>query len=67
MFNGVETKAANMPGVEKIKVKPELVYSICTENRCPIMINNLAVIAWDVDEWTELVKSRNLTWKDNLQ
>lgn len=65
VINDKETKAASIPNCKRIKVKPELVYSICTENRCPILVNNLDVIAWGKDEWLQIVKKRGYNWKDN--
>ena len=65
MLNGLEIKAADVPGAKRFKVKPEVVYSVCTEKRCPILVNNLAVMSWGFDKWHKFVKCRNIDWRDN--
>ena len=65
MLNGFEVKAADVPGAKRFKVKPEVVYSVCTEKRCPVIINNLAVMSWGYNEWHKFVECRNIDWKDN--
>ena len=46
LYNGEQIKALNIPGAKRIKVKPENVYSICTEEKTAILINNLDVMTW---------------------
>lgn len=42
IVNGVETKTKDIP--QAIRIKPEYVYSICTEKQEPILINNIPVL-----------------------
>ena len=65
VYNGVKTKARNIPGAKRVKVKPQSVYSICTENRQPILINNLDVMAYEYEEWLNYAKTHNIAWIDN--
>ncbi len=43
VINGVEIKARDIPNAKRVKVKPEMVYLICTEDRQPINHNGLCV------------------------
>lgn len=65
IINGSEIKAADLPNAKRIKVKPELVYSICIENRGPIIVNNLSVMAWGKNEWLQKCQSKNISWANN--
>jgi len=65
IINGVETKAGRIPEAKRAKVKPETVYSICTEKRIPILINNLYVIAESYDTWKNYATKKGIVWKDN--
>jgi len=67
IINGFEIKAKYIPNTKRIKVKPENIYSICTENRTSIKVNGLNVIAWGYDEWMEKSSKRGLGWKNNKQ
>ncbi|XWV24735.1 putative ORFan [Tupanvirus deep ocean] len=65
VINGKEIKARDIPTAKKIRVKSELVYSICTKKREPISVNNLAVIAWGKEEWHEYAAKKGILWKNN--
>jgi hypothetical protein len=62
-INGTEVKAANVPQAIKVNVEPEEVYSIMTEEREYIKINNLDVCTWEPNEWEEFVKTHNLFYR----
>ncbi|XWV25978.1 putative orfan [Tupanvirus soda lake] len=65
VVDGKEIKARDIPNTKKIKVKPEMVYSICTKKREPILINGLAVMAWGEKEWLQYANEKGIVWKDN--
>lgn len=58
-------KAKNIPGALRVKVEPEPVYSICTENKTVIMVNGLKVLAWGLQEWLDYSKKNSINWYDN--
>lgn len=58
-------KAKNIPGAQRVKVEPEPVYSICTENKTVIMVNGLKVLAWGLPEWLDYSKKNSINWYDN--
>ncbi|XWV26798.1 hypothetical protein QJ857_gp0253 [Tupanvirus soda lake] len=65
VINGVETKARDIPQAKRIKVEPELVYSICTDKHEPILVNNLPVVSWGHKEWLISTKMKNIKWTNN--
>ena len=65
VIDGKEIKAGKIPQAKRVKVKPELVYSICTDQRQIILVNGLSVIALGFEEWDEYSKKRNIIWNDN--
>ena len=65
VINGKETKARRIPNAKKVKVRSQKVYSICIEERQPILVNNLDVMAWGESEFLEHAKKVTLNWKDN--
>lgn len=67
IVNGKETKARKVPGAVRVKVNPQKIYSICTENRCPILINGLSVISWGYDEWIDYATKMGINWTNNGQ
>lgn len=42
--------------------KPENTYSICSDKRQFVMINNLPVCTWEEKEWEEQSKEQNIIW-----
>jgi len=66
LYNGTEIKASQIPGAIRIKVKPEIVYSICTEEKTAIKINNLDVMTWGESELLKYSVKRGLSWENNL-
>ena len=65
LINGKEIKARRVPGAKRIKVNSEKVYSICVENRQPIMVNGLEVMAWGKSKWLDYADKKGLVWTDN--
>ena len=65
MINGKEVKARNIPQAIRIPVKQQNVYSICTDQKCPILVNGLNVMTWGYDKWTTYYKNRGIYWTDN--
>ena len=67
VVDGIETKAKNIPHAKIVKTKPSYVYSICIDERGPILVNNLHVIAWGYNEWIKYSVDKKLSWWDNKQ
>lgn len=65
LIDGKEIKSKKIPQGKRIKVKPQKVYSIVTEKRVPILVNNLAVMTHGLDEWINYSKQRGIGWYDN--
>ncbi len=66
MYNGVPTKVRNIPCAKRYRLKkPEMVYSICTQERQPILVNNIPVLAWGYEEWLNCPISKTIYWKNN--
>jgi hypothetical protein len=66
LFNGIEIKSRNIPGNKKLKVKSSKIYTIVTEERMPILINNLPVMTYGYNEWINYANEKNLQWSYNL-
>lgn len=58
-------KARNLPQAKRVKVKSQMVYSICTENKSILKINGLKVLAWGLQEWTDYSIKNNINWINN--
>ena len=57
-IDGVPVKAKHIPGAKRVKVKPETVYSICTEKGGPILVNGLDVMAYNYVKWLSYIASK---------
>ena len=66
MINGVKIKAGKIPQAKRIKVKPEMVYTICTNEGGPILVNGLEVFSYNYDEWIEYAACKKLVWSGNI-
>ncbi len=64
VINGTIMKARDIPQAERVKVKSQKVYSICTENQVPILINGLDVLTWSDEKFIEYAKKQNIMWID---
>ena len=51
MINGGFIKARDVPQAERIKIKAEPVYSICTNKGGPILVNGLGVLSNKYIKW----------------
>lgn len=58
IIDGKRMKAKDAPNSIRINVPPQNVYCICTQKKCSIQINGIAVATWDYDKWLEY--SQNL-------
>lgn len=65
MLNGKEIKPRNIPNAKRIRKTPEKIYSICTEERIPIIINGLDVMSWGYNEWLEKSNKCGISWINN--
>ena len=67
LVNGKIIKAGKIPGARRVKVKPELVYSICVASQSIIRVNNMDVVAWGYDKWLAYSKEHRITWTNNKE
>lgn len=65
IINGKRMKARDIPEAKRVAVKAQEVYSICTEKKCPILVNNLEVLTWNYNEWIEHSNRSKINWYDN--
>lgn len=65
VVNGLEIKARHLPQAKRIKVKPQYVYSICTDKRCTIWVNGLEVMTWSYQKWLSRAASKGISWMEN--
>lgn len=65
LYKGVETKVRDMPHRKRKNLKwIEDVYSLVCQDRCPLLINGMEVMAYGMDEWEQArvcLLSANLT------
>lgn len=64
LLNGVETKMSKVPQARILKVKPETVYTFCTENGGPVLINGLEVFTYSKEAWSRHVTTNKIAWKE---
>ena len=65
LINGKEIKARDIQCAKRVKVESEKVYSICTENSQPILVNGLDVMTWAEKKWLDYAIKKHLVWEDN--
>lgn len=65
LIDDKEIKARDIQQGKIVKTQPQLVYSICTQTRCPILINGLNLMTWNIDRWLDHAKSKGISWYDN--
>lgn len=65
LINGKKIKARDVPQAIKATTDPENVYSICTDYKYPILINNIKTYTWEYYELLDYAKCRGIKWKDN--
>ncbi len=65
VLNGVEYKAKSVPGSLMTTIDYEPLYTICTKDRQPILVNNLQVMAYGLEEWMKYSTDKNIKWRDN--
>jgi hypothetical protein len=61
-LNGKEIVSGKIPEAIEIKIEPESIYSIMTEEREYIKINNLDVCTWKETEWKDYAQKSNILW-----
>jgi hypothetical protein len=65
IIDGKEVQARNVIGSIPVTITPSLLYSICTEKREPILINDLSVLSWSYQDWIQKQKQNKIIWHDN--
>lgn len=65
MINNKIIKAKYIPQARRVYVEPQKVYSICTDQRCPIKVNGLNVMTWGYNKWIVNTKKKGINWIDN--
>jgi hypothetical protein len=66
LVNNCEIKAKNIIGAQKVTLEKQHVYSLVTENREALAINNIDVMCWEYNNFMKAYKKRkNAIWIDN--
>lgn len=66
LCKNIEIKAKNIIGAEKVILNNQMVYTLVTENRDALLINNIDVICWKYDEFKKkYAKSKDAIWIEN--
>lgn len=65
LINNQKVRVRNIPQAIKVTISPDYVYSICTDEECPILINNINVFTWSYSDVLKYSDSRNIKWKNN--
>lgn len=66
MYNGVSTKARDIPGVVIKKHTNQNVYTIVTQDKSTIMVNGLEAVAYGLEEWHDYVDDKKIAWSNNV-
>ena len=67
LIDGKFIKARNIPQGKRVKIQSQLVYSICTEIQCSVLVNGLCVLTWGKNDWVTYSKKRGIDWVDNVK
>ena len=67
MIDGVNIKAGRLKEGVKAGVKNDQLYTIVTEETCPIWINGLDVMTYNEKEFTDYVTKKHIKWINNKQ
>lgn len=63
IINGKEIKSHNIKNSKKVKLNPQNIYTIVTDDREPILVNNLPALSWGyysfISKW---LKSKSHLW-----
>lgn len=65
VINGKHVKARDIPSGIRVKTKPQYIYSICTQHRCPIIVNGMHVLTWSYNKWISYASKNGISWFDN--
>jgi hypothetical protein len=65
IYKGFEIKARDFPGATRVKIPAENLYTFVVQDRQPVSINGLEVMAYSVDEWENYREYRRLDWIEN--
>lgn len=63
--NGVEIKSGKLKEAKRVRVKSQIVYSICTDLRSHILINGIPVVSYGYEEWLDYAQRNCISWDDN--
>lgn len=65
LYKGKETVASEINEADDVYCDKEQVYSIATDKREYILINNLPVMTWSYNAWRLFSNLRNIFWTNN--
>lgn len=66
IINGTERKAKKVRKTKIVTIDYQPIYTICTELRQPILVNNLEVMAYGLKEWYDYSTAKNIQWQDHI-
>jgi hypothetical protein len=68
LYKNCEIYAKKIVGCEKVRLEKQLVYSLVTDNREALAINNIDVICWEYNEFIKSYNSRKRAiWLEKME
>lgn len=64
-IEGNEIIVENIPGHERVPCTPQCVFSICTDKRRSIWVDNLAAMTWAPRDWHATATANRISWCEN--
>lgn len=66
-FENCEIKAKNIIGAKKVRLEKQLVYTLVTEKREALKINNIDVMCWEYDDFIKsYTNKKNAFWIEKI-
>jgi hypothetical protein len=64
LLKNMELEAKKIEGGIKVDLKKQLVYTLVTDNREALAINNLDIISWEYNNFMKKYKKKNFVWME---
>jgi predicted outer membrane repeat protein len=65
IYMGVPTKVRRIPGAKRCRCAPVDIYTICTDEKIPILINGMGVMTYSIEEWYAYSSLKCIVYHDN--
>jgi hypothetical protein len=68
VINGQEIKVADIKGTKNLILeKSQPVYTLCTQDREPILTNGMNVMSWNLEGWNNYCSTYGIEWENILK